>query len=421
MGTLAHRGRIVWLSAVAITFAACTGTTSTSRLSPAAAPTSEAFLLFTSDQGVSVVDAASGRLIVDAPQAVAAPDLDSIATASASGDTTTITTLDAATGTPTASSDVRGALRLRAVSSFNDAVALTPAADVGSDPWAPTPRSVTQVTVAIPGAPEDVERFTLRGNFEPEAFSNDGESLYMLEYRPALHPTTYRVTRLYLEKGKVWPVFGPDKRVVENMTATRLQQTLSPRGNTLYTLYTNQPPAYLSGSVVEDPDERAFVHTLDLDDGFAVCIELPGSFGELTPDRAGIAATPTGRYVYAVDAEHGRVVAIDTRRFQVVRETSVDLSAVGSGPISAKVSADGDVLLIGGSDGLVALDTGTLDPVTAASIPEGVTGMAYADDGSLFVAWNGGIGRLDPVTLQTRDVLPSPTSGELEGVGTAVG
>jgi hypothetical protein len=217
-----------------VVLAACTGASSASApASPASSDTgtaSDSVLVFRSDQGVSVVDAADGRLIVDAPQAVPAPDFVTIATASASGGSTTIGILDAATGASIASSEVRGALELRAVSSFDGAVALTPPGPSGGDPWAPVPRSITHITVAVPGEAEDIERFDLRGNFEPEAFSGDGESLYMLEYRPALHPTTYRVTRLYLEKAKVWPVFGPDKRVVENMTATRLQQALAPDG-----------------------------------------------------------------------------------------------------------------------------------------------------------------------------------------------
>jgi hypothetical protein len=417
MGTLVHRPWVIGIAATLVALAACTASSSTP--TPANGGTgSDQVLVFRSDQGVSVVDAVDGRLILDAPQAVPSPDFATIATASGSGSSTTISTLDAATGEPIASSRVQGALELRAVSAFDGAVALTPSTPAVGDPWAPIPRTITHITMAVPGEPGDTERFDLRGNFEPEAFSNDGESLYMLQYRPALHPTTYRVTRLYLEKGKVWPVFGPDKSVVENMTATRLQQTLSPGGNTLYTLYTNQPPAYLTGSVIEDPDERAFVHTLDLRNGFAVCIELPAWFGDVTAEQAGIAAAPTGRYVYAVDAPDGRVVTIDAKKFTVVRNASVDLSAIGSGPVSARVSTDGRVLLVGGSDGLVALATASLEPLTAASIPEGVTGLAYAGDGSLFVSWDGGIARLDPATLQTRDVLPSPTSGQLESVGT---
>jgi streptogramin lyase len=118
--------------------------------------------------------------------------------------------------------------------------------------------------------------------------------------------------------------------------------------------------------------------------------------------------------VHAVDAQHDSVVIINARTRKVFRDADVDLSPAGVGPLSVRVSPDGRVLLIGGTAGVVALDTTSMEPVTAASIPDGVTGLAYADDGSLFVSWDGGIGRLDPATLQTREVLPTPASGVLE-------
>lgn len=417
MGTLDARPWVVALTTSLAMLGACTGAGSTpTPASPASATTAgpPTSLIFRSDRGVSVVDATDGRLILDAPQAMPSPDFATIATASASDGTTTIGLLDAVSGVPMVSSDVDGALELRAVSAFDGTIALTPVTDAGGEPWAPTPRSTTHITVATPGDPTATERFDLRGNFEPEAFSDDGESLYMLEYRPALNPTTYRVTRLYLEKDKVWPVFGPDKRIVENMTATRLQQTLSQDGNTLYTLYTNQPPSYLSGTVVEDADERAFVHTLELRDGFAVCIELPASFGDLTPDLAGIAVDPAGRFVYAVDARDGLVVTIDADRLQVSATSTVDLSGIGTGPLAVRLSPDGHMLLIGGSEGVVAFDTGSMRRATTAPTPGGVTGLAFDDAGSLFVSWDGGIAWLDAATLHTRHVLPSPASGGLE-------
>jgi hypothetical protein len=407
------------LAAAIVSLASCTGDGSVMQGSVSKPPRAQGeFLVLTTPDGVGVVDAGTGDEIAQIPHALAAPDSSTIAAATPEHGSTMIQTLDAATGATVASSTVNGASRLRAVSPWDGSLALTPVAEAGSDPWAPVPRSRTHLTLAVPGEPGATERFTLHGNFEPEAFSNDGESLYMLQYRPAMDPTTYRVTRLYIEDGKVWPVFGRNKQVVENMTATRLQQTLSPTGSTLYTLYTNQPPAYLSGRVVEEGDEVAFIHTLDLEDGFAVCVELPESFGSLTPEQAAIAAAPVGRSVYAVDARDGRVVVMDRKRLELSADVSVDMTGIGDGPVSARVSADGSALLIAGSDGIVALDGDTLAPISSVPAPSGVTGMAFSDDGAdLFVSWQGGIGVLDPATLETRAVLPSPVPGALEFAG----
>jgi hypothetical protein len=85
------------------------------------------------------------------------------------------------------------------------------------------------------------------------------------------------------------------------------------------------------------------------------------------------------------------------------------------------VNPDGGELVIGGSEGVVAFDTASTTLVTAATTPEAVTGLAYADDGALFVSWNGGIARLDASTLRTREVMASPVTGELEMAGSAGG
>jgi hypothetical protein len=264
-----------------------------------------------------------------------------------------------------------------------------------------------------------VERFTLRGNFEPEAFSTNADDLFMLRYRPALAPTSYRVTSLRLRSGDVRPVFGPSKaaEIVENMSATRVHQAMSPREDILYTLYTNQPPAFLDAPDVDPAHALAFIHTLNLRDGTAVCIGLPKSFGTVALGASALAAAPDGRAVYAVDAQGGTVASMIGRTFRV-DEHRVDLSVLGRGPISARVSADGDSLFVSGAAGILALDTATFEPLPFAETPAPVTGIALSEDGErLFASWDGGIGLLDPTTLATIGVVPSPVPGAVTFVG----
>lgn len=406
-------------AALALTLSACTtGSDGRGPDRAGLADRSSTYLVVSSGSGVNIVDAADGSPIAELPQALASPDRATIAAASSVDGSTTISTLDVASGEPIAASMVGGEWELRAVSGFDGSVALTPVRAEVSDPWAPVPRSRTTVVVAKPGDPSKTQRFLLKGNFEPEAFSTDGEFVYMLRYSPALNPDTYRVTRLYLEDGKVWPALGPDKSLVENMTATRLQQALSASGDVLFTLYTNQPPGYLSGDVIEEPDEVAFIHTLDLSSGLAVCIEMPESFGSLEAKDAAIATTPVGRNAFAIDVVSGRILEVNARRAEVTKEATVDLSAIGGGPVTARVSTDGRTLLIAGRLGLVAVDTETLRASSQMPVAQGVTGIAYAEDGaSLFVSWPGGIGVLDPITLRTRSVLESPVPGALQFAG----
>jgi hypothetical protein len=279
------------------------------------------------------------------------------------------------------------------------------------DTW--VPRRRTTIVILDSGS-GDVERFTLPGNFEPEAFSTRARGLFALRFQPALVPTTYRVTQLRLRSGDVRPVYGPSKaaKVVENMTATRVHHAMSPGENVLYTLYTNQPPDFLADSADVDPEHAlAFIHTLDLRNGTAVCIGLPKSFGTVSRAASALAASPVGGAVYAIDARGGTVASMIGRTF-TVEEHRVDLSELGRGPVSARVSSDGDSLFIAGAAGILALDTETFEPLPFAPTPAPVTGIALSGDGDrLFASWDGGIGLLEPTTLATVGIVPSPVPG----------
>jgi hypothetical protein len=244
----------------------------------------------------------------------------------------------------------------------------------------------------------------------------------MLQYRPALAPTSYRVTGLYLESGRHWALIGPDKQPVENMTATRLVQVESPDGAHLYTLYTNQRPSYLGEPTTPlDPgeqDERAFVHTVDLRNGFAVCIELPDRFGSVPQEDSALAISPDGNRVYAVDARHGTIAAVNVRRFRVAQVTDVDLSALGAGQIHAQVASDGSTLYVAGDAGLLQLDTATLAVRGGlVATPAPVTGLAISGDGArLYLSYGALLQRLDAATLEPAQPVPLANAGWVEAV-----
>jgi hypothetical protein len=371
------------------------------------------FLLIGTSGGVGTVDVSSGQLLHEAEGAVSAPDGSTIFRARSDGGTTTVDRIDPATGEIEDSAMIRGDLAIRTVSSSGQVALMSSPADT----WEPRRRTVI---VVLDGDSGDVDRFALRGNFEPEAFTTNAKGLFLLRYRPALVPTSYRVTHLRLRGGDVLPVYGPSKvaEVVENMTATRVHQAMSPEQDVLYTLYTNQPPGFVAGAPPVDPEHAlAFIHTLDLRRGTAVCIGLPRSFGTVEPEASALAASPTGRAVYAIDARGGVVASMTGRSFEVT-EHRVDLSSLGRGAISARVSADGDSLFVAGAAGILAIDTDTFELLPFAPTPAPVTGIALSADGRrLFASWDGGIGLLDPTTLDTVGVLPSPVPGAVTFVG----
>ena len=373
------------------------------------------FLLLDTSGGIGLMDVATGELLHDFEGAMATPDGSALFRATGVGSTTTVDRIDPRTGEVEDSAAVRGDLTVRTVSSSGDVVLMSSPPDT----W--EPRRRTSIVV-LDGGSGDVDRFTLRGNFEPEAFTTRADGLFMLRYRPALVPTSYRVTHLRLRSGDVRPVYGPSKvaKIVENMTATRVHHAMSPDEDVLYTLYTNQPPEFLADAAGVDPEHAlAFIHTLDLRNGTAVCIGLPKSFGTVSRAASALAASPVGRTVYAIDARGGTVASMHGRTFRA-DEHHVDLSVLGRGPISARVSADGDSLFVAGAAGILGLDTETFERLPFVPTPAPVTGIALSGDGErLFASWNGGIGLLDPTTLATVGVVPSPVPGAVTFVGAA--
>jgi hypothetical protein len=344
------------------------------------------------------VDAGSGSVVFDAGAAVPSVDWSSLFAATSEGDHTTLRTLDPATGETIDSLDLPGALSIWAVSDGGEQIALmSPFA--GADlAWAPPSRRTTDLVVVDVRSGEH-ESFHLDGNYVPETFSTDGENLFMLSFNPPTHPTSYRVTALYLDRDRVWDVLGPKKAPVENMTATRLQQVRSPDGEALYTLYVNQPPEYLlqNGATTLEPDEVAFVHSLLLD-GFAFCIELPRDFGSATASRSAIAVSPDGALLYAVDAMHGDVASILTKR-QKVTNSKIDLSMLNGDQTAAVVSADGATLYVGSGSVVAAIDTATLELRDTWEVVGGLTDLGLSvDGGRLYASSASGVSVLDAST-----------------------
>src|SRR5688572_78464 len=168
-------------------------------------------------------------------------------------------------------------------------------------------RTTTTLTVAG-SARVEPRRYELEGNFEPDAFSNDGSHRFRVSYLPATKPINYQVRRLDLETGEVEGVYTPDAHLQEEMGGTARIQAASPDGSRLYTLYTVQDSS-------QDP--RAFVHVLDLDELWAHCIELPERFEASDGETAAITVSRDGAHAYLADSNSEAVVEIDTETLQI--------------------------------------------------------------------------------------------------------
>lgn len=155
------------------------------------APASDRVLV-TSDSGtVSLIDTVGDSGVVySIENAYAAPDSETIYRIKVEGTDTQIDEIDAVDGSLVGSQTVPGVLEIVAVSPDGDAVALMP--DYGGAPglYAPAPREETSITVARNDG-SAARTYDLEGNFEPETFSLDEDTLFLVEFWPPLNPDRY--------------------------------------------------------------------------------------------------------------------------------------------------------------------------------------------------------------------------------------
>jgi hypothetical protein len=368
--------------------------------------------------GPVLVQVPSGSVLFDAQGAISSLGGRWLVAASSDDDRTVLETRDAATGEVVASARVGGRLAPRIVSESGRAIALMDPLPPGWDPAVPQPRSSTHVVVVDPTGSSEPRTFDLVGNYEPEAFSTDDGSLFLLQYLPAETPRAYRVTVLDLGDGSVRPVQGPFKGPAERMPGIRLQQILAPDASQLYTLYSSALPGYTPHAErTHDGRIVAFVHVLSLRDGWAHCIGLPSSFWNRPASEQAMATSPDGRYVFVVDAALGEIAVMDADTLEV-RSGTADLHAEDVDRTSAVVGADGRTLYVATSRGtttVTAIDVASFDVLDRWHLDAAVTGLGLARDGDhLLAATADGLEILDVATGRAVDALevhtPAPAT-----------
>jgi len=395
-----------WIAvgALMVVVGACTSGSSGSAQTSSSTPAANDVLLLRTAAGALALETGSGSVITQQTGALASPDGSRLYTAEPTGGRTTVTTIDPATGDAIATETVDGVLEVRAASLSGEAIALTAPRPPGIDEWTPIPRAHTMIAVTDPTGGGSLQRFRLDGNFEPEAFSVNDSQLFMIEYLPAEAPTAYRVTTLNLRDGDVYPVFGRFKTPPERMPGVRLRQSFDPKVDQLYTLYTNQPSAYLrsgssyGGSSTYDDqwasgpnanDEVTFVHVLNLRDGWAYCAGMPRALWGQPAKAQAMVSSPDGRILYVVDSMKGIVTEMNTRTLKIVRKEHVDLGS-GTGTQTAVVaSPDGSTLYVASAAdgaGVYTIDTDSLQVIGRWPMLGDVSDLRLSNDGARLYA-----------------------------------
>jgi YVTN family beta-propeller protein len=379
-------------------------------------PPSRDLLWIDTGGGLASLGAASGRVRVNAPQAVAAPDFSELFSYSSDGSRTTLARLDSARGTELSRMTIRGEFVANVVSA-SGLVALTEPRAPGATPWMPDGREHTTVVVADLSDGTD-RRYELDGNFEPEAFSTENHRLYTIEYIPAAAPTRYRVRILNLYSGGVSPIGRLKLAAPDQMRGTGRTQVLAPDGDELYTLYTQQGPNYAHGGPVDHLPgaTHAFVHVLNLSEGWAHCIDLPMPFGMGTATASAVVISPDGDHLYVVDWTNGAVAVIKPARLRVTRTVSVELGAADDQTFAA--ASDDGTLYAAGNDQVVAMDADSLEVLHRWQLPAEIVGLAVASDGTgVYAAVNDRILVLDADSGDEVGAIPAANVESIVHVG----
>ncbi|HEV8572533.1 MAG TPA: PQQ-binding-like beta-propeller repeat protein [Actinomycetota bacterium] len=400
------------LLVLAVVLSACTSQQPRASNPGPVARAPQGILLLGSSIGVKSVDPSTGEVLFEGSGVPALGDWSNVFTTRVSGRATLLEASDAATGAVVSNVSVPGRLSVRVASADGSLVALMAPIPAGRSPWIPEPRASTTIVVADPTGDDEPTRYRLEGNFEPEAFSTDGESLYLISFLPPTDPVAYRVARLDLGRGKVSPVGTRTKSaVVETMSGTRLEQLPSPDGDMLYTLYTTQPATYAEGHAnVGSP--VAFIHTLSMDEGWAHCVVLPKKLWGADPSDEAMALSPDGERLYVVDTARDLVAVMDTDEVKVIQSQEVDFVPSRGAETHAIVASDGTLVVASGSR-VWTFDGEALTPLGTRTMDASVSALGSGPSG-VYVAMPGMIAVIDPSTGKPAVSIPSPA-----GQGTA--
>ena len=257
---------------------------------------------------------------------------------------------------------------------------------------ATSPRTSTHMLLIDTQLFNVAKRIDLNGKFDFDAVNNTGQSVYVIEF-PNAADSYYHVRVYEVLAGQLGPYTVVDKGGPnEIMTGVRLSGVFSPDGQWLYSLYARA-------------DKGAFVHALNLNGPWAFCLDLPGSgySSNMSALQWSLAITPDGRHVFAANGPMGLVTRIDNLDGgqPAIKSTGRIGSAVSSaipfvqnvaakemGPHGAVVSNDGKTLVTAGANGLIWIDTGTMQVRNRVLTNWSVWSLAASPDGAMIYALN---------------------------------
>ena len=362
-------------------------------------------LFLQTSSGVAIVEAGAGSASYSGTAAVPSSDWSTVVQTTLVQEqraprSTRIDAVNPATGRIQWERTLPGKLRVKVVSGDGNLVALADR----REPNYLSGRRHTRLLI-VDGRTDITRTIEVAKNLEPEAFSTDGRSLFVLLYTPWNAPTNYQVRRLDLTTQRLMEVYTPDAHLQERMRGTARIQAMSPDGSRLYTLYT----------LGRGKNAHAFIHTLDLDELWAHCIDLPHEFARANEFSTDISVSADGEHLYVADSAAGAVAEIDTRQLAITETATVDF---GRGYPTHVLSAEGGGLYLTSGRNLTSLDPATLLETRSRKMDQRITGVQSGSGGrKLYVGLRKRIEVIDPTDGSMLATLDPPGVGRLGLMG----
>jgi len=315
---------------------------------------------------------------------------------------TTLSLFDAHSGSQTLAMPLSGKWWLNAVSPDAHFAALTRTPS-GQEKQTWTKNGTWQTDLQIIDTQTRQVKHTLKldGNFDAEALSQSGTSLFMIEHLPAAKPDHYAIRWYDLAREQLIADPLRSKTADEIMSGYAWGGTATPDGEWLFTLY------------VSTNRKVAFVHMLNTKSAYTVCVDLPstsaaghgssdGDFEALK--RYALAYSPGKHILYAANAQLGIVaeIGLDSYRYNDATSKLEANKVVNFKPIpnerfyspsypvpAAALARDSSRLFFADGGLAYTYDTahGTVDRTFSAD--SAITGLGLRDDNQLVVAqWN---------------------------------
>lgn len=238
--------------------------------------------------------------------------------------------------------------------------------------------------------------FDLPGLVEPEAFSTDGDLLYVIDHQIAAADGAYRVRPLNLATGRLETIVGPTKvPLTEDMNGIGRRQVWAPDGTRLYTLYIRQTHHHhVAGEenphTHGEPGTDAFVHVLDLSEEWAFCLDLPKAFGGGELATTALALSPDGRTVAVADASAESIAFASTETLAVVDVLPLTEPA-GSGSLQLGLTAH--EVAVGRAQRIFWFDRTTMAELSPEPSTLGASITGFSSTGSGLLAWTDDVER----------------------------